>query len=90
MIHELVRPKYGNILFYCHILGGFVVVFIIGVLTKYNDNINNKYKSNNLPILRDSKIIILTIKKAGKSLTILDSYCIFTNSLDKLAKDFGV
>ena len=88
MIDELLRAKYSNITFYCHNFGGFDVVFILKILDNYNDNNENKYKLS--PILRDDKIIKLTIIKDGKSLNILDSYCMLPDKLAKLGEDFGV
>ena len=88
MINELLRSKYSDITFYCHNFGGFYVIFILKILNDYNDKNKDKYKI--LPILRDDKIIKLTIKKDKASLTILDSYCVLTSNLYKLAKDFNV
>ena len=88
MIDELLRPKYSDITFSCHNLGGLDVIFTLKVLNTYDDNNDNKYKIS--PILRDDKVIRLTIKKDDKTLSILDSYCVLTSSLDKLAKDFCV
>lgn len=42
MIDELLRPKYSNLTFYCHNLGGYDVVFLISVLEQYNDNVTNE------------------------------------------------
>lgn len=99
MIDELLRPKYSNVTFYCHNFGGYDVIFILKVLTTYNDTINyvsniNESKNNHKyiidAILKDDKIIKLTIKKGNNILTILDSYCMLNNSLVKLGKYFGV
>jgi hypothetical protein len=90
MIDELLRPKYSNITFYCHNLGGYDVIYILKILTRYNDNNNNDTKYIILPILREDKIIKLTIKKDNNTLNILDSYCMLIKSLSGLAKDFGV
>ena len=90
MIDELLRSKYSDITFYCHNLGGYVVIFLIKVLNNYNDNNDNKEKYKLSYRLRDNKVIKLKITKDNKSLVILDSYCVFTDSLAKLAKDFGV
>lgn len=95
MIDELLRPKYSNITFYCHNFGGFDVIFILKVLTTFNERDNenendkgNKYKIS--AILRDDKVIKLTIKKNNNTLNILDSYCMLVGSLSRLGKDFGV
>lgn len=91
MIDELLRPKYSDITFYCHNLGGFDVIFIYSILNTYNEdcsNDNNKY--NLKATFRDDKIIKLIIKKGNNSLTILDSYCMLVNKLEKLAEDFCV
>ncbi|CZT13990.1 uncharacterized protein RAG0_17763 [Rhynchosporium agropyri] len=55
---------------------------------KFNQSENSKYNIN--PILRDDKIIKVTIKKGIYSLVIKDSYGILTSSLKKLSEDFGV
>jgi len=62
LVDELLRNKYDNIYFYCHNLGGYVVVFIITVLLEYNALHKDKqYKIN--PVLRDDKILKITISK---------------------------
>ncbi len=89
MVDELLRPKYNNITFYCHNFGGFDVVFILKVLETYNENHNdNKYTT--WAVLRDDKVMQLTVKKDNNTLNIMDSYCMLVNKLSKLAEDFGV
>jgi len=88
MIDELVRPKYKNITFYCHNFSGYDVVFILKVLSKYNDSNKDKYVLST--ILRDEKIIKLKITKDKHSVNIVDSYCILSDSLSNLGKSFGV
>lgn len=91
MIDELLRPKYSNLTFYCHNLGGYDVVFLISVLEQYNDhttNNDNKYKISH--IFRDSKIIKLKISKNKNKITILDSLAMLTSNLITLGKDFEV
>lgn len=88
MINELLRPKYDKITFYCHNLSGFDVVFILKVLDTYNENNNDKY--NISPILREDKIIKITISKNNRSFTIMDSYCMLADSLNRLGKNFEV
>jgi hypothetical protein len=91
MIKELLRSKYSNMTFYCHNLGGFDVVFILKILFEYNESIQDKdLQYTLLPILRDDKIIKLTIKQNKSSVTIVDSYCILNMSLKDLCKDFGL
>lgn len=90
MIDELLRSKYSNITFYCHNFGGFDVIFILKVLTTYNDNDNNENKYQISNVLRDDKVIELTVKKDNNTLKIVDSYCMLVNKLSKLAEDFGV
>ncbi len=90
-IDELLRSKYSDITFYCHNLGGYDVVFILKILYDYNESIlDNDLKYKIFPILRDDKIIKLTIKKGKYSLTILDSYCILNNNFRDLCVDFGI
>ena len=90
MINELLRPKYNNITFYCHNLGGYDVIYFLKVLNDYNQDSNNIEKYKISQILRDDKIIRLTIRKDKNVLTIVDSYCILTNSLSALSKHFDV
>ena len=90
LVDELLRPKYNNIIFYCHNLGGFDIVFILNTLYKYNDDINNIQKYKISPILRDDKIIKVKISKGKHSFSILDSYSMLTSSLAKLGKSFEV
>jgi hypothetical protein len=40
LIGELVRPKYKDITFYAHNLGGYDIVFILKVLYDYNDSLS--------------------------------------------------
>ena len=88
MINELLRPKYKGITFYCHNLGGFDSVFILSTLYNYNDNNENKF--NISCILRNDKIIKISIKKDKNILIILDSYAMLPSSLSKLGKDYNV
>lgn len=89
MINELLRLKYKNITFYCHNLGGYDIVFILKILYNYNDN--NKDNSYKIQcILRDDKIIKTIITKGSNSISILDSYCMLTSSLQDLGKSFNV
>lgn len=86
MVNELLRPKYNIIIFYCHNLGGYDIVYILKVLYIYNDeNPNDKYK-----ILRDEKIIKVKISKNKNSFTILDSYTMLPDKLSRLGKNFDV
>lgn len=90
LVNELLRPKYNDIKFYCHNLGGFDIVFILKVLTDHNDNNNDEYKIN--CILRDDKILIVTISKTinnhKRSFTICGSYSMLNDKLSKLAINF--
>nr|YP_008965457.1 hypothetical protein [Rhynchosporium secalis]AHC02414.1 hypothetical protein [Rhynchosporium secalis] len=97
MINELLRSKYNNITFYSHNLGGYDIVFLLKVLYDYNDSIETETETETqkskyiiIPILRDDKIIKVTIRKGIYSLVIQDSYCVLTSSIEKLSKDFGV
>ena len=89
LVEELLRPKYANVTFYCHNLGGYDIVFLLKTLYTYNDeNQDNKYKISTL--LRDDKIIKVKISKDKKSFIILDSYAMLADKLIKLGKNFGV
>jgi len=81
-----MRPKYKNVTFYCHNLGGYDVVFIIKVLYDFNDR--DKEDPYNIScFFKDDKIIQMKINKNNNSVTIKDSYTIFNSSL---AKSFGL
>jgi hypothetical protein len=88
MINELLRPKYNKTHFYCHNLSGYDVVFILKILCEHNDSSYDKYTINS--IIRDDKIIKITISKDNRSFSITDSYCMLNSSLDSLSKSFGV
>lgn len=91
IIDEMLRSKYSNITFYAHNLGGYDIVFILKILYDYNDSVKSKdleYKV--IPIVRDNKIIKVTIKKGIYSVVIMDSYCILTSSLYELCESFNV
>jgi FKBP-type peptidyl-prolyl cis-trans isomerase 2 len=63
-----MRKKYHNITFYCHNLAGYDIVFILKVLSIYNDN--NKDEYNISSVLRNNKIIKATISKGANTLTL--------------------
>lgn len=91
IIDEMLRSKYSNITFYAHNLGGYDIVFILKILYDYNDSVKSKdleYKV--IPIVRDNKIIKVTIQKGIYSVVIMDSYCILTSSLYELCESFNV
>lgn len=88
MIDELLKSKYSKIKFYCHNLAGYDIVFFLKILNEYNQNNDDKYDLST--IFRDDVIIKVTIKKGDNKLEIGDSYCILTNSLANLGKDFEV
>lgn len=68
-----MRTKYSNVTFYCNNLGGYDIVFILSTLYAYNDkNPEDKYRISCL--LRDDKILKVSISKGRNSFTILDSY----------------
>lgn len=92
LIDEILRPKYSNLTFYCHNLGGYDAVFILKALLSYNEVNKDVYKIST--VLRLNNIIKLVISKevngVKHTVTILDSYAILTTGLDKLAKSFGL
>lgn len=89
LVNELLRPKYSNIIFYCHNLGGFDIVYTLKALYIYNDdNPNDKYEIS--PLLRDEKIIKVKISKNKNTFTILDSYAMLADKLSRLGKNFDV
>lgn len=59
MIDELLRPKYSNIIFYCHNFGGYDSIFIIKTLEKHNDSLNDECNKYNLTYsLREDRIYV--------------------------------
>lgn len=88
MINELLRSKYNNIPFYCHNLSGYDVVFILKILCEYNCNNSDKYIIRS--VLRNDKIIQITISRDKSSFSIRDSFAILPDSLEKLGKNFEV
>jgi hypothetical protein len=88
MVDELLRPKYNKISFYCHNLSGYDIVFILKILYTFNDQNIDKYKIS--CILRNDKIIKVTISKGKNSFSIMDSYTMLSNSLEKLSESFEV
>lgn len=89
LINELLRSRYSNITFYCHNLGGYVIVFILKVLLEYNDN-NPEDNYRVSTILKNDKIIKVKITKDKNTLVILDSFAMFAGKLIDLGKDFEV
>ena len=88
MVNELLKLKYSNIVFYCHNLGGYDIVFILKVLYTYNHSHEDKYAI--YCVLRDDKIIKVTTGKAKYSFNIVDSYCMLTDKLVVLGESFEV
>lgn len=88
LINELLRPKYKDITFYAHNLAGYDIIFILWTLYNHNDNNTDKY--NISIILKDDKVIKVSIKKDGNLLVLQDSYCVLSSSLSKLGESFGV
>jgi hypothetical protein len=61
-LHEMMRPKYGNIKYYCHNFGGYDAFYIIPVIYNYNDkHPENPFILNY--VFRDQRIIKWTISK---------------------------
>lgn len=93
LINELLRPKDNDVKFYCHNFGNYDAIFILKVLSDYNDN-NDKDKYELSCRNRDKDIlslrIIKTINNNKRSLTIYDSLCMLNNSLSALAINFEV
>ena len=89
LVNELLRPKYSNVMFYCHNLGAYDIVFILSTLYAYNDN-NSEHMYNISCLLRGKHIIKAKRTKGKKSFTILDSYAMLPEKLIKLGDNFGV
>ena len=88
MINELLRPKYNKTSFYCHNLAGYDIVFILKILCTYNEENSDKYTIR--PILRNDRIIKVTISKDKHSFSIMDSYAMLPDSLQTLGVNFEV
>jgi hypothetical protein len=99
LIDELLKSKYKDIKFYCHNLGGFDVIFLIGTFIRYNEaneanetNEKDSYKMDY--IFRDKSILKITISKkingVNRKVQICDSYAILTSSQKALCLAFGV
>lgn len=91
LLDEILRPKYKNINFYCHNLGGYDVYFIWNILCHYNiNNSDNEYGISST--FRDDRVVRLTISKyvnnEKRSISICDSYCILNDKLSKLSINF--
>jgi len=94
-ISELLRPKYKDIHFYCHNLGGFDAPFIIKALSLFNQTEEGKENPYILDsITRNTSVLKLTIKRKidGKirRIVIKDSVAILPGKLRDLCKDFNV
>ena len=94
-VDQLLRPKYENVKFYCHNLGGYDVVFLLKILKTFNASckeIADKYSIN--CVFRDDKILKITISKKingiNRKFTIRDSYSLLNQSLSSLSKTFQV
>ena len=90
-LDELLRAKYENInTFYCHNLSGYDIVFILKVITDYNDNVEDKYSIS--CTFRDDRIIKINItnKNTKRKVTFGDSLCLLNDNLRSLAKNFEV
>ena len=73
LIDELLRPKYSNIVFYCHNLGGFDIVFILKTLYNYNDNTSNMDKYSISCVLKDDRIMKVKLGKGKTNLNIFNT-----------------
>jgi hypothetical protein len=65
-INELLRPKYNNIRFYCHNLGGYDIIFILKIIYMLNDTLTDKdeYKKYKVSLtLRDNRILKCVITR---------------------------
>lgn len=97
MIFEMLRDKYKGIIFYCHNLGRFDILYILRILLYYNDTPEGQENPFKFGFgLRKNVILQIIIKRKNKNtnkndtVTIIDSYPILTNSLAKLCSDFNV
>ena len=89
VVDLLLKPKYSNVTFYCHNLGGYDIVFILNILYAYNDS-HPEDEYNIAALLRDDTIIRVKIAKGAHSFIIYDSYAMLPEKLSKLGENFGV
>ena len=62
LTNELLRSKYEDTTFYCHNIGDFDIVFILGVIYRYNESHPDSQYNLNL-LFRDKTILKITISK---------------------------
>jgi hypothetical protein len=91
-INEMLKTKYKNAIFYTHNLGGYDAVFVLKILSEYNDRIGEKYFKFN-PILKDKRILKLEIsakisKSVNNTITLVDSLALLPTTLEDLGKAF--
>jgi hypothetical protein len=91
-INEMLKTKYKNAIFYTHNLGGYDAVFVLKILSAYNDMVGEKYYKFN-PFLKDKRILKLEIsakisKGVYNSITLVDSLALLPTKLEDLAKAF--
>lgn len=91
VINWLLTSKYKGTTLYCHNLKGFDGIFIIKILSSFNERQEDSNNLYNMKfITRDIDVIAFTISKANHSITIKDSYVMLDRSLRDLAVNFGV
>lgn len=93
IINQLLNHKYKDFKFYCHNLGGYNIIFVLGALLRYNDNNpEDVYKIN--CVFRDKKIIKITISKkinnVNRKTITNNSFSILASSQKKLCEAFDV
>jgi DNA polymerase type B, organellar and viral len=82
-INSLLIEKYNNYKVYIHNLSSFDGIFLLRILAKLE---NTKL----IPIIKDDKMIALTLKFSKNKITFHDSMLLLPSSLDKLSKAFNV
>jgi hypothetical protein len=83
-IKYLMNDKYNNYRIYIHNLSRFDGIFLLRLLANIKD-------TKLLPIIKDDKMIALTLKYGNKcKITFHDSMLLLPSSLDKLSKSFNV
>ena len=89
VVDALLKPKYSNVTFYCHNLGGYDIVFLLNILYSYNDS-HPEDEYDISALLRDDKVIRVKITKGSHSFVIYDSYAMLPEKLSRLGESFGV
>ncbi len=94
-IDYMLTNKYNDYTFYTHNFGGYDGIFLLKILTEYNQSVGFDYYKLS-PLFRDNKLLKLEITldiKSGYStnkIVLIDSYNLLSNRLEDLSHSFGL